>query len=169
MSVQRVISADSHMTEPGGLWVERLDKKYRDDAPRVIKNPKPNGPAYIFVGPGIHPLAVAAAFAAGKGGSDLREHMKHGYEAARPSGWDPVERLKDQDLDGVVAEVLYSSLGIVLLDMKDVELQQACLRVYNDWLAEFCAHDLKRLVGIGLYTLKALPDISEISGARRWG
>ena len=25
MTVQQVISADSHMTEPGDLWVERLD------------------------------------------------------------------------------------------------------------------------------------------------
>ena len=25
MTAQRVISADSHMTEPGDLWVKRLD------------------------------------------------------------------------------------------------------------------------------------------------
>ena len=75
---------------------------------------------------------------------------------------DPVERLKDQDLDGVMAEVLYSSLGIVLLNMKDIELQQACVRVYNDWIAEFCAHEPQRLIGIGLYTLGALPDVSEV-------
>ncbi len=37
MAIQRVISADSHMTEPGDLWVKRLDRKYRDHAPRVIK------------------------------------------------------------------------------------------------------------------------------------
>jgi predicted TIM-barrel fold metal-dependent hydrolase len=169
MTVQQVISADSHMTEPGDLWVERLDRKYRDNAPRVIKNEKSSGAPYQFVGPGIHPLTVAGVFAAGRSGNELREHMKHGYEAARPSGWDPAERLKDQNLDGVVAEVLYSSLGIVLLDMKDVELQQACLRVYNDWLAEFCAHDPKRLIGIGLYTLKALPDISEIERCAKLG
>ena len=169
MTAQRVISADSHMTEPGDLWVERLDRKYRDNAPRVVKNDKPNGAAYLFVGPGIHPLTVAGVFAAGRSGNELREHMKHGYEAARPSGWDPVERLKDQDLDGVVAEVLYSSLGIVLLNMKDVELQKACLRVYNDWLAEFCAHDPKRLIGIGLYTLNALPDVSEIERCAKLG
>jgi predicted TIM-barrel fold metal-dependent hydrolase len=157
------------MTEPGDLWVTRLDHKYRDDAPRVIKNEKSSGAAYLFVAPGIHPLTVAGVFAAGRSGDELREHMKRGYEAARPSGWDPVERLKDQDLDGVVAEVLYSSLGIVLLNMKNVELQQACLRVYNDWLAEFCAHDSKRLVGIGLYTLNALPDVSEIERCAKKG
>lgn len=169
MTIQRVISADSHLTEPGDLWVERLDRKYRDNAPRVIKNEHAGGAPYQFVGPGIHPLTVAGVFAAGRRGDALREHMKHGYEAARPSGWDPVERLKDQDLDGVVAEVLYSSLGIVLFNMSDVELQQACLRVYNDWLAEFCSHDPKRLIGIGLYTLKALPDVSEIERCAKMG
>ena len=169
MATQQVISADSHLTEPGDLWTQRLDRKYRDNAPRVIENDKPSGARYLFVGPGIHPLTVAGVFAAGRSGAELREHMKRGYEAARPSGWDPVERLKDQDLDGVVAEVLYSSLGIVLLNMPDVELQSACLRVYNDWIAEFCAHDPKRLIGIGLYTLKALPDVSEIERCAKLG
>ena len=32
----RIISADSHMTEPPDLWTERLDQKYRDRAPRVV-------------------------------------------------------------------------------------------------------------------------------------
>jgi uncharacterized protein len=169
MIAHKIVSADSHMTEPADLWVQRLDKKYRDNAPRVIKNEKPNGPAYLFVGPGIHPLAVAAAFAAGKSGAELREHMNHGYEAARPGGWDPVERLKDQDLDGVVAEVLYSTLGIPIFNIKDIELQLACLRVYNDWLAEFCAHSPKRLTGIGLYSLAALPDVSEVERCARIG
>jgi len=169
MANTRVISADSHMTEPGDLWVERLDRKYRDNAPRVIKNEKPSGAPYVFVGPGMHPLTVAGVFAAGRSGEALREHMKHGYEAARPSGWDPVERLKDQDLDGVIAEVLYSSLGIVIFGMKDVELQQACLRVYNDWLAEFCSHAPNRLLGIGLYSLASLPDVAEIERCAKMG
>ncbi len=94
----RVISADSHMTEPGDLWVKRLDRKYRDHAPQVVKKETSgasvSGAPLVFVGPGFHPLTVAAVFAAGRSGEELREHMKHGYEAARPSGWDPVERLK---------------------------------------------------------------------------
>lgn len=162
----KIISADSHMTEPGDLWVERLDRRFRENAPRVIKKETSTGAGpgapYVFVGPGFHPLTVAGVFAAGRSGQELREHMKHGYEAARPSGWDPGERLKDQDLDGVCAEVLYASLGIALLGMTDTELQQACMRVYNDWLAEFCSHSPNRLAGIGLYSLRSLPDVSEI-------
>ena len=166
MTDMRVISADSHMTEPGDLWVTRLDRKYRDNAPRVIKKETSGsavtGAPDVFVGPGLPSLVVAGVFAAGRSGEELREHMRKGYEAARPSGWDPLERLKDQDIDGVSAEVLYASLGIALLSMTDVELQQACMRVYNDWLAEFCSHSKNRLAGIGLCSLRALPDVSEI-------
>jgi predicted TIM-barrel fold metal-dependent hydrolase len=166
MADVRVISADSHMVEPGDLWIERLDNKYRDNAPRVVRREGNTGLAvsapFVFVGPGLHPLTVAGVFASGRSGDELREHMKHGYEAARPSGWDPVERLKDQELDGVAAEVLYASLGIALLGMSDMDLQQACMRVYNDWLAEFCSHSPTRLAGIGLYSLRSLPDVSEI-------
>src|SRR5215468_7926376 len=169
MTTQRVISADSHLTEPGDLWLQRLDRKYRDNAPRVIENDKPTGARYLFVGPGIHPLTVAGVFAAGRSGEELREHMKHGYEAARPSGWDPIERLRDQDLDGVSAEVLYASLGIALLSMTDTELQMACMLVYNDWLSEFCSHSPNRLAGIGLYSVSALPDVSEIEQCAKKG
>ena len=61
-----------------------------------------------------------------------------GYEAARPSGWDPAARLKDQDVDDVCAAVLYPTLGMPLFQLKDEALQRACFRVYNDWAAEFC-------------------------------
>ncbi len=108
-------------------------------------------------------------FSAGKRGEELREFFKHGYEAARPGGWDPVERLKDQDIDGVRAEVLYSSLGLKVFSVTDPELQLACLKVYNQWLAEFCAHDPKRLIGVGLYSLEALPDVSEIERCASMG
>ena len=39
----RLISADSHVSEPPDLWVTRVDKKYRERAPRlaVVKDPAP--------------------------------------------------------------------------------------------------------------------------------
>ena len=53
MTAVRVISADSHMMEPAGLWTERLDKKFAERAPKVIKHPKK--PGYLFVAPGVDP------------------------------------------------------------------------------------------------------------------
>jgi hypothetical protein len=55
----RIISADSHVMEPAALWQERLDRKFRDHAPRVIKNE--SRPGYIFTAPGMTPFPAAEA------------------------------------------------------------------------------------------------------------
>ena len=153
---QHVISADSHMMEPADLWVERVDAKFRDIAPRVVKQDEKSG--YVFVAPGVPSFPVAGGFAAGRSGEELKQFLKEGQDAgyitARPSGWDPAERLKDQDIDGVQAEVLYTTLGMTLFGLYDADLQRACFRAYNDWLAEFCKHSPQRLIGIALISLE---------------
>src|SRR5215471_6408522 len=177
----KVISADSHMTEPADLWTERLDQKFRDRAPRIIRSE--NRGTFIFVAPDIPAFPVAGGFAAGRSGEELREFMKRankdeGYKAARPSGWDPAERIKDQDVDGVQAEVLYTTLGMPLFQLDDADLQRACFRVYNDWVAEFTSHNPKRLHAIGLISLEDIQDgVKELErcakiglkGAMIWG
>ena len=181
MTANHVISADSHMMEPANLWVDRLDQKFKDRAPRVIKKEGKGG--YVFVGPDLPPFPVAGGFAAGRSGEELKEFLGRandgaGYEAARPSGWDPIERIKDQDIDGVHAEVLYTTLGMTLFGLHDADLQRACFKAYNDWLAEFCSHNPKRLIGAALISLE---DVAEganelrrvakngLKGAMIWG
>jgi predicted TIM-barrel fold metal-dependent hydrolase len=148
---ERVVSSDSHVVEPAELWIERLDRRFKDQAPKVIKNE--GRPGYSFVAPGVVPFPLASISAIGKSGDELKQHLTTGYEAARPSGWDPVERLKDQDIDGVCAEVLYTSLGMPLFSLPDTELQQACFGAYNDWLADFASHSPRRLYPIALISL----------------
>jgi uncharacterized protein len=64
----------------------------------------------------------------------------------RPGYWDPVERLKDMDADGVEAEVLYSEVSAFryLSDVKDGIGET--VRGFNDALREFAAVDPKRLI-----------------------
>jgi predicted TIM-barrel fold metal-dependent hydrolase len=155
MAKHGVISADSHVTEPADLWQERVDRRFRDRAPYVTKNPGA-GPAWLFVAEGTAPFPVSGGFAAGRSGQALAEFQKAGYAEARPSGWDPVARIADQELDGIDAEVLYPSLGMKLFALTDGELQRACFAAYNDWLAEYCRHDPRRLYGAGLVSLEDL-------------
>lgn len=171
-AARHIVSADSHMMEPADLWVERLDAKFRDVAPRVVKKDEKSG--YVFVAPGVQSFPVAGGFAAGRSGEELREFLKkgqdQGYITARPSGWDPVERLKDQDIDGVEAEVLYTTLGMTLFGLHDAELQRACFKAYNDWLSEFCSHSPKRLIGIALVSLEDINEgVAELNRAARQG
>ncbi len=67
---------------------------------------------------------------------------------AQPGGWDPAERVKEMAKDGVSAEVLYPTLGLGLFGLDDAKLQEACFRVYNDWLIDYCQVALDRLVGV---------------------
>jgi len=168
MSEMHVMSADSHVMEPADFWATRLDVKYRDQAPRVVKNDR--GAGYVFVAPGISPFPVAGGFGTGRSGTELKEHLSKGYEAARPSGWDPAERIKDQDIDGVEAEVLYTTLGMRLFSLDDAGLQRACFGAYNDWLAEFCSYNPKRLVGNALVSLEDIGEgIKELERCARIG
>lgn len=167
MSALTLISSDSHVVEPIDLWVERLDRSLKDRAPRVV--PNENRPSVSLVAPGILPFPIASLWAAGKGGQELARHLTEGQQARR-SGWDPVERLKDQDIDGVAAEVIYPSLAMPLFGLADAELQAACFRIYNDWLAEYCSYNPARLIGIGLISLFDIAGgIRELERCRKLG
>jgi len=148
-----IISADSHFVEPPGMWAERLDKKFRERAPHTVRGL--NGKdGEFFVCENINPFPVAAFFGAGVPSEVLAEHNKKGMEAAPASVWDPAARLKDQDRDGIIAEVIYTSMGMPLYMLDDVELRTACFRAYNDWAVEYCSHNPKRLLPLGLLTLE---------------
>jgi predicted TIM-barrel fold metal-dependent hydrolase len=153
MAELQLISSDSHVSEPPNLWVERIDTKYRDRAPKVVINPEGQEGAY-FVYEGYPPHNLAIGLGAGKTPEELAEFLKTGtYADARPGGWDPSQRLEDMELDGVEGDVLYTTLGFRLFWLKDAGLQQACFRVYNDWLAEYCSYAPKRLKGLALISI----------------
>jgi len=138
------------------MWAERLDKKFRDRAPHTVRGL--NGKdGEFFVCENINPFPVAAFFGAGVPSAELPEHNKKGMESAPASVWDPAARIKDQDRDGVIAEVIYTSMGMPLYMLDDAELRTACFHAYNDWAVEYCSHDPKRLLPLGLLTLEDIP------------
>ena len=156
MADYKIYSADSHVSEPGDLWLQRIDKAFQFRAPRVEQRER-NGrmeDMFIYEGFAPHPVGVGVG-AAGRGGagtSTFREEGK-GYADALPGGWDPVARISDMDLDGVEGEIIHTTLGFRLFWLTDPKLQRACFRVYNDWLAEYCSHSPQRLIGVPLISL----------------
>ena len=153
MTDYKLISADSHVSEPTDLWAERVEKKYRERAPRLMTNPTdPNGAYFYYEGYPLHPIGIGLG--AGKSPEELAQFLTRGtYADARPGGWDPAERLKDNELDGVEADVLYTTLGFRLFWLKDAGLQQDCFRVYNDWLASYCSYAPKQMAGLAMICL----------------
>jgi predicted TIM-barrel fold metal-dependent hydrolase len=153
MEHYKLISADSHVSEPPALWAEGVQKKYRDRAPRLVINPAGREGAY-FLYEGYTPHPIGIGLGAGKSPEELAEFLTKGtYADARPGGWEPAERLKDNELDGVEADVLYTTLGFRIFWLQDAGLQQECFRVYNDWLAAYCSYAPTRMAGLALISL----------------
>jgi predicted TIM-barrel fold metal-dependent hydrolase len=162
MAKYEIFSADSHVSEPGDLWMERIDKELQFRAPRIEQRER-NGRLqdfFIYEGFPPHPAAIGLGAASRTGTDGTPEAFRNagrGYADARPGGWDPAQRLQDQDVDGVVGEVLITTLCFRLFWMSDAKLQRACFRVYNDWLSEFCSYAPERLVGVPLISLTDIP------------
>jgi hypothetical protein len=77
MAEQRIISADSHFVEPPNMWAERIDKKFRDRAPHMVKGLH-GREGEFFVCENISPIPVAAAFGAGVPSEQLTGPQQEG-------------------------------------------------------------------------------------------
>ena len=74
MADYKLISADSHVSEPPDLWVERVDRTYRDRAPRLVVNPPGlEGAYFLYEGYAPHPIGIGLA--AGKSPQELAEFL----------------------------------------------------------------------------------------------
>jgi predicted TIM-barrel fold metal-dependent hydrolase len=165
----RLISADSHVIEPADLWTSRIDQPFRDRAPRVASEIA-GTTGHFFVCEELRPFPVAGFAIAGVDPRIAGDKLLDGYDAVPAGASDPDARLRDQDRDGVCAEVLYPSLGMNLYTLKDGELRAACFRAYNDWIGEFCRVRPDRFVGAAMIPLDDVSvGISELERAARLG
>lgn len=152
MADEPIISADSHFVEPPDMWRERIDAAFRDRAPHLVRELDGRPGAYL-VCEGLVPASGGGYFAAGTDPEELPEVLARGYDAVPPHVNDPAARITEQQRDGVRAEVLYSSYGMQLFHLEDGALRDACFRAFNDWAAEYCSEDPRRLIGTGLVAL----------------
>jgi predicted TIM-barrel fold metal-dependent hydrolase len=107
--------------------------------------------------------------AAGRRPEDL-QNFKLGLDELEPGGWDPVARLAAPERDGIFAEVIYPSVGMVLCLHPDIDFKAACVAAYNRWLANFCATRPERLLGIGQAAVRTIDEgIAELESIKAHG
>ena len=68
--IKKAISADSHITEPPGTYVDRIDHKFKDRAPHMVRHEK-MGDVFIVDGQD-RPVAMGLIAAARVPPADLR-------------------------------------------------------------------------------------------------
>jgi predicted TIM-barrel fold metal-dependent hydrolase len=144
-----VVDADGHVLEPASLWDRHLDPRHRHLAPRIVRNDWGLDTVYV----GDREIVTAPLGLLGTPGSRMDETdpaKKPPWERAQRGGFEPRARLGDMDTDGIDVAVLYPSLGLNFWAIEDAAAAVALARAYNDWLAEYCAADRRRLVGAAM-------------------
>ena len=81
----------------------------------------------------------------------------------------PELRAKDMERDGVQAEVIYGILGAATR-LNDHEAAAEMVRIYNDWLVDFCRHDPDRFIGLACLPYGDIPAaVQEIKRVAKLG
>lgn len=164
-----IIDADAHVNEPPHLWQERVPSKWKQRAPRVEHTER--GDIWFFDdGKEKWPMGLTCT-----AGQSFFEFSPLGgrYETMRPASFDGSARLEEMAADGVYAQLLYPSVTLkgAKIYSEERELQLACVRAYNDWLAEdFCAGSGGRLVPQAIMPTTGLADVrAELDRALKAG
>jgi len=149
----RYISGDSHLEIDSKHWLDRVPAKHRDQAPRLVR--QPDGSDVWTINNKITRPAAAADLYGGKG-RDQYVPFGGRYEGTPGTG-SPEQRIREQDQDGIDAEVLFPSQQggpKFWRRIQDDAAYKAIVRAYNGWLAEeYCVVNPDRLIGVGVLPL----------------
>ena len=148
----KILSADDHVIEPPTLWTDRAAARDQERCPHIVEIDGRH--AWQYEGELTY-IAMGSCRA-------LPGFREEGYPPApgtanfseiRPGCYDPAERLKDMDIDGVWGQLCFPNYARFaghrfFLNVTDLDLGLVCLRTYNDYLLdEWCATDPRRLYG----------------------
>jgi len=138
------ISTDDHCWEKPDTFTSRVPQALRADCPQV-KRRADGVDVWTYSGREVRELGTGcAALLPGRGKVKTWEDVPR-------AAWDPGARLETMDADGVAAEVLFPQAagfggGPFVATEGDPALRMACIRAYNDYLAEEWAGASPRFV-----------------------
>ena len=147
-SGDRIVDADCHILEPPDIWTNWLPERYRDQAPKLVKDSQGGDAWLTAVGGDPDPIGLTAT--PGMPFDDFR-WFGVTYDEARTGCYNGAARLEDMNIDGVHAEVLFPPQRTLshFLGDDDDDFVLAGVEAYNNFLfEEFCAPDPERLIGV---------------------
>ncbi|MBK7948264.1 MAG: amidohydrolase family protein [Deltaproteobacteria bacterium] len=166
----RVISGDGHIETPPEGWVKHVPAKYRDRAPRLIR--LENGAdGWLVEG---QPMLHNGQNIKGRGPVKFANASYYNEDGSpREGAGDGKQRLREQDLDGIDAEVLFAPVFVArfIEGIGDRDAYRSIVEAYNTWqLEDYCAVAPDRLIPNALIPVRGLDQaIGELKRAHAMG
>jgi predicted TIM-barrel fold metal-dependent hydrolase len=159
LSGVEVIDSDAHVNPPLSIWAEYLPAEYRDLGPTVEPGSADEPHDWVVFEGERTPFMRVNDMA---GLTPEQRKWTGRLAESNPGGWDPDVRLKHMDADGISAAALF---GGGPLASRNLKLYLASFHAYNQWLADFCSPNPKRLLGMAYIPLW---DVSEAVQELHW-
>lgn len=166
----KIISGDGHVETPPD-FVRFVPEKWKDRAPRLIRLPDGGGDAWLMEG---MPLTYASQNLKGRGLVKFAGQSYFDEDGGRAVGaGDGLQRLREQDEDGLDAELLFAPIfaSRFLEKIPERDVYLSMVQAYNTWLVEeYCAPAPDRLIANALMPVSGIDDaISELERAHEAG
>ena len=147
-----LVSIDDHMVEPPDMYDRHVPAKYKDDAPKVVRNDE-GIDMWIFQG-----QATSTPFGMTATVGWPREEWGFNpgsLSEVRPGCFDVHERVRDMDANGVLASMCFPTMAgfnaRTFTEGGDKDLSFIMLQAYNDWhIDEWCAAYPGRFIPLGI-------------------
>jgi predicted TIM-barrel fold metal-dependent hydrolase len=154
----KVISGDGHIETPPESWLKYLPAEHHERAPRLIRLPQ-GGEAWLIEG---QPLIPNGQNITGRGPVKLSggSYFRDDGSPAEGAGGG-AQRLREQDLDGLDAEVLFPPVFATraITNIADREVYCGLVRAYNTFLArDYCSVAPDRLIGNAVIPVTGIDD-----------
>jgi predicted TIM-barrel fold metal-dependent hydrolase len=139
-----IIDADGHVGSTPETWERYLELPFREFGPRIVKDNR--GSERWMVEGILYPKPEGIASGQPEG---IRGSMLH------PGVSDPVARLRDMDAEGIDIAVVFGNLPeLTLAAVRNKALAAAMARAYNNWVADYCKANPRRLKAVAALPLQ---------------
>jgi len=143
----RVIDVDTHLTEPPDTWTSRVAGRLRDKVPHIERHDGQD--AWFADG---NRIGAPGYFSMAGFDGVLPASVPPTYDEIPPAMYDSTARLRFLDKEGIDAQVLYPNVGGFgngyFSTLADRDFALECVRVYNDFLTEWCSVAPGRLLAV---------------------
>ena len=132
----QIIDADGHVVEPSDLWEKHLSPELAAIAPQ-----RKGAHHWFYNGQKVPPTMTDALQ------EEFKRREQKNYKSELEARWSSKSQVEAMDRMGLDVSYLYPTKGLQLWAFRNMNpaVAAALVRIYNDWLFEFCSYDPKRL------------------------
>lgn len=146
-----VFSCDAHVAEPPDLFLKAMPPQMRQyaihsEADGNVRITRIGEQVILKIHTNFHQHKTGTADAEFNAQSNGGRGGDGAVDTRRRGARDLELRLADMDRDGVDAELVFPSLGLMLPRIADPEAQATACAIYNDWVWDYTAPVRDRLI-----------------------